>query len=270
MSNHNLQKIAIEWYQAKFQQTLLDLEKSFDQYRISEALMSIYKLIWDDFSSWFLEMVKPAYQQPIDAKTLKSVIAFLEDNLKVLHPFMPFLTEEIWQHISERTPKEALIIAEYPKMVSVNEALINEFKVASEVISGIRNIRKDKNIAFKDQIEFSILNNDNLNADFDAVIEKLGNLSSINYVTEKVDGALSFRVKSNEYFIPMGDAIDVEAEKEKLEEELKYTEGFLKSVQKKLSNERFVNNAPEKVITIERQKEADALAKIETIKASLS
>ena len=263
-------KIAIDWYQAKFQQTLIDLEKSFDQYRISEALMSIYKLIWDDFSSWFLEMVKPGYQQPIDAKTLKSVISFLEENLKVLHPFMPFLTEEIWQNISERTPEEALIIAAYPKMEAVNESLIGDFKVASEVISGIRNIRKEKNIAFKDQIEFSILNNDNLNSDFDAVIEKLGNLSSINYVTEKVDGALSFRVKSNEYFIPMGDAIDVEAEKIKLEEELKYTEGFLKSVQKKLSNERFVNNAPENVIKIERQKEADALSKIETIKASLN
>jgi valyl-tRNA synthetase len=263
-------KIAIDWYQAKFQQTLADLEKSFDQYRISEALMSIYKLIWDDFSSWFLEMVKPAYQQPIDVTTLKSVISFLEDNLKVLHPFMPFLTEEIWQHITVRTPEEALIIAEYPKIETVNKNLINEFKIASEVISGIRNIRKEKNIAFKDQIAFSVLNNDNLTTDFDAVIEKLGNLSSINYVTEKVDGALSFRVKSNEYFIPMGDAIDVEAEKEKLEEELKYTEGFLKSVQKKLSNERFVNNAPEQVIAIERKKEADALSKIETIKASLS
>ena len=263
-------KIAIEWYQAKFQQTLIELEKSFDQYRVSEALMSIYKLIWDDFSSWFLEMVKPAYQQPIDAVTLKAVISFLEDNLKVLHPYMPFISEEIWQHISDRTPQEALIIAEYPKIETVNENLINEFKVASEVISGIRNIRKEKNIAFKNEIEFSVLNNDNINTDFDAVIEKLGNLSSINYVTEKVEGALSFRVKSNEYFIPMGDAIDVEAEREKLEEELKYNEGFLKSVQKKLSNERFVSNAPEQVIKMERQKEADALAKIETIKASLN
>ncbi len=263
-------KIAIEWYRAKFQQTLIELEKSFDQYRVSEALMSIYKLIWDDFSSWFLEMVKPAYQQPIDAVTLKAVISFLEDNLKVLHPYMPFISEEIWQHISERTPEEALIIAAYPKMETVNENLINEFKVASEVISGIRNIRKEKNIAFKNEIEFSVLNNDNINTAFDAVIEKLGNLSSINYVTEKVDGALSFRVKSNEYFIPMGDAIDVEAERVKLLEELKYNEGFLKSVQKKLSNERFVSNAPEQVIKMERQKEVDALAKIETIKASLN
>jgi len=263
-------KIAIDWYQAKFQQTLVDLEKSFSQYRISEALMSIYKLVWDDFSSWFLEMVKPGYQQPMDTKTYKAVISFLEDNLKVLHPFMPFLSEEIWQTIAERSPEEALIIAEYPKTVNVNRNLIDGFKIASEVISGIRTIRKEKNISFKDEIEFSVLNNDKVSEDFDAVIKKLGNLSSLNYVTEKVDGALSFRVKSNEYFIPMGDAIDVEAEKAKLEEELKYTKGFLNSVQKKLSNERFVNNAPEKVIAIERQKEADALAKIETIKASLN
>ena len=263
-------KIAIAWYDAKFQQTLEDLEKSFDQYRISEALMSIYKLVWDDFSSWFLEMVKPAYQQPIDAQTYATVISFLENNLKVLHPYMPFITEEIWQEISKRTPEEALIISEYPKAKEVNSSLINDFKFASEVISGIRNIRKEKNIAFKDQIEFSILNNDNVTNDFDSVIQKLGNLSSINYVSNKVEGALSFRVKSNEYFIPMGDAIDLEAEKLKLEEELKYIEGFLKSVQKKLSNERFVNNAPEKVIKIERQKEADALAKVETLKASLA
>ena len=231
--------------------------------------MNIYKLIWDDFSSWFLEMVKPEYQQPMDAKTYKAVIAFLEDNLKILHPFMPFLSEEIWQDIAERTPEQALIIAEYPKVEAYNSTLINEFNVAADVISGIRTIRKEKNISFKDTIEFSILNNDKVSANFDMVIQKMGNISEISYVTSSVDGALSFRVKSNEYFIPMVGAIDVEAEKAKLEEELKYTQGFLKSVQGKLSNERFVNNAPEKVLAIERQKEADALAKIETIKASL-
>jgi len=262
-------KIAIEWYQAKFQQTLQDLEKSFEQYRISEALMSIYKLVWDDFSSWFLEMVKPGYQQPIDVKTYNSVISFFEDNLKILHPYMPFISEEIWQDIAERTPEEALVIATYPEIVEVNESLINNFKFASEVISAIRNVRKDKNIAFKNQIECSVLNNENSTKDFDAVIQKLGNLSSLKYVIEKVEGALSFRVKSNEYFIPMTSDVNVEEEKAKLEEELKYTEGFLKSVQKKLSNERFVNNAPEQVIKIERQKEADAIAKVETLNASL-
>ena len=262
-------KIAVQWYTAKFQKTLVDIENSFSQFRISEALMSLYKLIWDDYSSWFLEMVKPAYQQPIDAKTFKEITLFLEDNLKLLHPFMPFISEEIWQQISDRTPEEALIIAEYPKFTEFDEHVIKEFKVASEVISAIRTIRKDTNIAFKNKIEFSVLNNNKVNADFDAVIEKLGNLFSINYVDEKVDGAMSFRVNSNEYFIPMSADINVEEEKKKLEEELKYTEGFLRSVQKKLNNGRFVNNAPEKVIKNERQKEADALAKIETIKASI-
>ncbi|VAW26002.1 Valyl-tRNA synthetase, partial [hydrothermal vent metagenome] len=263
-------KIAIEWYQAKFQQTLQDIDRSFEQYRISEALMTIYKLIWDDFSSWFLEMVKPAYQQPIDLKTYNAVIVFFENNLKILHPYMPFISEEIWQEIKDRTPEEALIIAEYPTVKNVDESLINDFKFTSEIISNIRAIRKDKNIAFKDAIEFYILNNENFNKKFDTVIQKLGNLSSLEYVTEKVEGALSFRVKSNEYFIPMTLDINVEEEKTKIEEELNYTKGFLKSVQKKLSNERFVNNAPEQVIKNERKKEADALAKIETLKASLA
>ncbi|PKP28977.1 MAG: valine--tRNA ligase [Bacteroidetes bacterium HGW-Bacteroidetes-18] len=262
-------KVAIEWYNAKFQQALVELEKSFEQYRISEALMITYKLIWDDFSSWFLEMVKPEYQRPIDAKTYSAVVGFLEDNLKILHPFMPFLSEEIWQDITGRTPEEALIIAEYPKFTSVNEDLINDFKFASEVISGIRTIRKDRNIAFKNTIELLAINNENTSNYFDAVIEKLGNIASLTYVSEKVEGALSYRVKSNEYFIPMEAEINAEAEKAKLLEELKYTEGFLQSVQKKLGNERFVNSAPEQVIANERNKEADALAKIETIKASL-
>jgi len=263
-------KVAIEWYQAKFQQALSELEKSFEQYRISEALMITYKLIWDDFSSWFLEMVKPEYLQPIDAKTYSSVVGFLEDNLKILHPFMPFLSEEIWQDITERTPDEALIIGEYPKFTDVNEDLINDFKFASEVISGIRTIRKDRNIAFKFTIDLLVINNENTSNYFDAVIEKLGNIASLTYVSEKVEGALSYRVKSNEYFIPMEADINVEEEKVKLLEELKYTEGFLQSVQKKLSNERFVSSAPEQVIANERNKEADALAKIETLKASLA
>ncbi|MDD3721491.1 MAG: valine--tRNA ligase [Lutibacter sp.] len=262
-------KVAIEWYNSKFQQALVELEKSFEQYRISEALMITYKLIWNDFSSWFLEMVKPGYQQPIDAETYNSTVNFLEDNLKILHPFMPFLSEEIWQHITDRTPNEALIIAEYPKLTAVNETLINDFKFASEVISGIRTIRKEKNIAFKNTIDLLVINNENVTNYFDSVIEKLGNIASLTYVSEKVEGALSYRVKSNEYFIPMEADINAEEEKAKLLEELKYIEGFLQSVQKKLSNERFVSSAPEQVISNERNKEADALAKIETIKASL-
>jgi valyl-tRNA synthetase len=270
LAQPNASKIAIEWYESKFQKVLLEIEDHFSKYRLSDALMYIYKLIYDDFCGWLLEMVKPAYQQPIDAKTLKSVIAIFEDNLKIVHPFMPFLTEDIWHYIAERTPEEALIVAKWPETKPVNEVLISEFEFASEVISGIRNIRKQKNIAFKDAIGFSVINNEKSGDSFDEVIIKLGNLKSIEYTSEAVEGALTFRVKSNEYFIPMAGSIDVEAEIKKLTEELNYTEGFLKSVQKKLSNERFVAGAPEKVITNERNKEADALAKIETLKASLA
>jgi valyl-tRNA synthetase len=262
-------KVAIDWYKAKFQKVQEDIEKSFEQYRISEALMSIYKLIWDDFSSWLLEMIKPGYQQPIDIKTFNDVIELLENNLKVLHPFMPFITEEIWQNIKDRKPSEALIIAEYPKFTEVDETLVDAFSFAKEVISEIRAIRKDKNISYKDKIEVFVINNDKVNGNFDAIIEKMGNLSAFENVSKKIEGALSFRVKSNEYFIPISSNVNVEEEKAKLTEELKYIKGFLKSVQKKLSNERFVNNAPEQVILIERKKEADALAKIETLKASL-
>lgn len=263
-------KIAIDWYENKFQKTLLTIEDHFEKYRLSDALMETYKLVWNDFCSWLLEMIKPAYQQPIDRKTYNAVIAILENNLKILHPFMPFLTEEIWHYIAERSPEEALIVSSWPEKKPINESIISEFDFASEVISGVRTIRKQKNIAFKDAIELFVLNNDNASTTFDLVISKLGNIENLTYTDSAIEGALTFRVKSNEYFVPMAGAIDVEAEVEKLTEELNYTEGFLKSVQKKLSNERFVNNAPEQVVASEKKKEADALAKIETLKASLA
>ena len=263
-------RIAIDWYENKFQSTLQVIEDHYSKYRISDALMETYKLIWNDFCSWLLEMVKPEYQQPIDRTTYNAIIAILEDNLKILHPFMPFLTEEIWQYIAERTPEEALIVSQWPKAKAVNTDIIKEFDFAAEVISGVRTIRKQKNIAFKDAIELSVLNNENATSMFDVVIAKMGNICNLNYTDAKVDGALTFRVKSNEYFVPMAGAINVEEEIKKLTEELNYTEGFLKSVQKKLSNERFVNNAPEQVVASERKKEADALAKIETLKSSLA
>ncbi|MCB0437559.1 MAG: valine--tRNA ligase [Mangrovimonas sp.] len=263
-------KVAIEWYEAKFQQVLSEIEDHFSKYRLNDALMATYKLIWDDFCSWFLEMVKPAYGEPIDAKTLESVISLFEDNLKILHPFMPFLTEDIWQYITERTPENALIISRWPALKAVNERLISEFELAQDVVSGIRTIRKDKNISFKETINLSVVNNEKANPTFDSVIAKLSHVETLNYVDGSVDGALTFRVKSNEYFIPVTGAVDIEEEIKKLTEELKYTQGFLKSVQGKLSNERFVNNAPEQVVAVEKKKEADALAKIETIKASLA
>jgi len=263
-------KIALEWYDNKFQAAYAEIENHFSKYRLSDALMTTYKLVWDDFCSWLLEMIKPGYQQSIDKATFNAVIEMFENNLKVLHPFMPFLTEELWHQISDRSETQALIVSVYPESKTVDQTILNDFEIAAEVVSGIRTIRKEKNISFKDTIEFSVLNNESISMRFDSVIKKLGNISELSYVTEKVDGTLSFRVKSNEYFIPMAGAIDVAAEVKKLTEELSYTQGFLKSVQKKLSNERFVNNAPEAVITSERKKEADALAKIETINVSLA
>ncbi len=260
---------AIKWFDAKLVKVLEDLERSYENYRISEALMITYKFIWDDFSSWYLEMIKPAYQSPIDAKTYEQTLNNFEKIVKILHPFMPFISEEIWQLIRERTTEEALIISPWPKIENANNDLVKEFEFAAEIISGIRTIRKEKNIPNKDSIELFVLNKENIQIDFDVIIQKLGNISKLAYIDKKKEGALSFRVRSNEYFIPMGDNINIEAEIEKLESELMYAEGFLKSVQKKLSNERFVSNAPEQVIAAERKKEADALAKILTINDSL-
>ncbi|MGW9685578.1 valine--tRNA ligase [Flagellimonas sp. 2504JD1-5] len=263
-------KIGIEWYTAKFNQTLAEIEDHFSKYRISDALMAIYKLVWDDFCSWLLEIVKPAYQKPIDKTTLNAVIHLFEQNLKILHPFMPFLSEEVWQHIAERTPDQALIVSEWPKQEEINTSIIRDFDFAAEVISGIRTIRKEKNIPQKDALELSVLKSEKGNGQMDVIISKLTNLSKIQTVDATLDGALSFRVKSNEYFIPISGAIDIEAEIKKITEELNYTRGFLQSVQKKLSNERFVNNAPEKVVAVEKKKAADAEAKIETLEKSLA
>ena len=262
-------KIGLAWYDAKFQKALTEIEDHFSKYRLSDALMTIYKLIMDDFSSWFLEIVKPNYLQPIDKKTFDAVLEVLQNNLKVLHPFMPFLTEEIWQFIAKRSPEEALIIAKYPVQKEFDAKIIADFDFASDVISGVRTIRKDKNIPFKEGIELFVVQNENSNVIFNPVIQKLTNIVTFKTVSNKVEGA-SFRVKSNEYFVPISiENIDVEAEIKKLESELKRAEGFLFGIVKKLSNERFVSNAPEQVITIERKKEVDTKAKIETIKSSL-
>ncbi|MGB3343324.1 MAG: valine--tRNA ligase [Aequorivita sp.] len=270
-------KIAVEWYRSKFQKTLDEIEDHYSKYRISDALMATYKLVWDDFCSWFLEMVKPGFGEPISENTYLQVISILEDNLKILHPFVPFISEEIWQHITQRDISEALIISKWPTAETFEavpadrrKEVIKNFDFASEIISGIRTIRKEKSISFKETIVLSILNNEESSKEFDVIIKKLGNISELDYITEKLDGALTFRVKSNEYFIPISGTLNVAEEIEKLSEELKYVEGFLRSVRGKLRNERFVNGAPEEVVNIEKQKEADALAKIETLKASLA
>ena len=260
----------LQWYTHRFNQTLIEIEDHFSKYRISDALMATYKLVWDDFCSWLLEIVKPGYQQAIDAKTYKEVIEALENNLRILHPFTPFASEEIWSLITSRAPEEALIVNQWPEPSDYNKDHIALFDTAAEVISGIRTIRKSKNIAFKDAIELHILNNEQGAIPFETIITKLCNLSAIEIIEKPLDGALSFRVKSNEYFIPLEGAIDIEAEIAKIKEELTYTQGFLKSVSKKLSNERFVANAPDQVVINERKKQTDAETKIKALEKRLA
>jgi len=251
------------------QKTLAEIEDHFEKYRLSDALLAIYKLVWDDFCSWFLELIKPTFGQPIDQTTFNAAIHLLEQNLKLLHPFMPFLSEEIWQYIVDRPADEALIVSTWPEQKVFDQSLIEAFETTTEVIANIRTIRKDKNIPFKEALSLMVLNNDGLSHTFDAVIQKLTNVAEITYVKDSVSGALAFRVNANEYFIPLGQTIDLEAERAKLDEELKYLQGFLRSVQGKLSNEKFVNGAPEQVLANERKKEADTMAKIATIEAGL-
>ena len=263
-------QIAINWFDSKLSETIKSINVNYDKFRISEVLMSVYKLVWDDFCSSYLEMIKPAYQKPIDKVTLEATLSYFEDILKLLHPFMPFISEEIWSLISERTSEERLIVASWPIETDIDSKILADEKFAAEVISGIRTIRKEKNIPNKDQIELFVKRNETIDQSFDSVITKLGNLSVLNYVDKKVDGALSFRVKSNEYYVPLSGSINIEEEIATLTQELEYTKGFLNSVMKKLSNERFVNNAPEQVIANERKKQSDAEAKIKTIQEQLS
>ncbi len=262
--------VAIEWYENRFQKVLVEINDLFDKFRISEALMAIYKLVWDDFCSWYLEMVKPGYEQPINAKTLEATKSFFENLLKVLHPFTPFVAEELWHALRDRAEGDDIIVAPWPRVKSFDAQNLKQFDLASEVITNIRNIRKSNNIATKVKLELFIRKTQTIETGFDSIIVKMGNLSVLEYVQDKVANANSFIVAGNEYFIPFGDTIDVEAEKAKISEELTYTKGFLKSVQSKLSNERFVTGAPEAVITNERKKEADALAKIALLEEKMA
>ena len=262
-------KIGVEWFNAQLNKTLIELEDNFSKYRLSEALMETYKLIWNDFCAVYLEIAKPAYQQPIDLQTYQQTIQFFEQLMAILHPFMPFVTEELWQNLEARKDGESLMMNPFPKAAKVDETLIEELNFAMEVITEIRTIRKQKNIPNKDQLELFVKTNQQHNRRFDAIITKLTNLSALNYTNDKIDGAFSFVIKSNEYFIPISEIVDVEAEKEKIKKELDYTLGFLNSVNQKLSNERFVNNAPEQVLAIERKKQAEAESKIKVLEEQL-
>ena len=259
--------VAVEWFKMKLDKTIKEVNDSFSKYRLSEAMMAVYKLFWDEFSSWYLEIVKPGYQQPIDAVTYRATIGFFDSLLKLLHPFMPFITEELWQALENRKEGESLMLALMPEAGLVDDNLLDQFEIVKEVVGGVRTIRLQKNIPNKESLELHVLGEHC--SDFNPVICKMCNLSAIRCVEEKTLEAISFLVRTTEYAVPVGTVINVEEELAKLEEELKYQQGFLASVLKKLSNENFVNKAPEKVIEMERKKQADAESKIKSIEENI-
>ena len=261
--------VALDWYENKFQSVLSQINDHFDKFRISDALMCVYKLIWDDFCSVLLEIIKPEFSKPIDKKTYKSLILIFENNLKLLHPFMPFISEELWQSINKRKVDQALVVSSWPDSKSYNNKIIEEFKFVSDVITSIRSVRKKHNISFKESIELSVINNEGVSDKYDSIIKKICNVNAILYVKTEVKDVISFRMNTNIYFIPLSTEVDIKDEILKLENELNYNLGFLKSVEKKLSNKKFAKNAPESVIEIEKKKKSDAMAKIDLIKESI-
>jgi valyl-tRNA synthetase len=261
-------KVTVEWFNSLLSRSIKEIDEQFANFRISEALMQVYKLFWDEFSAWYLELVKPAYGSPIDAKTYEATLEIFDKMLKLLHPFMPFITEEIWHYLAERKDGESIMREQMPAAGDYNELLIADVEFAKEVIANLRTIRKDKNIPQKDSLE--LFYNGEMNPAVISLIVKLGNLTEVKATDIKVDGASSFLVKTTEFFVPLGDKLDVEEELKKLSAELEYTKGFLNSVMKKLSNEKFVNSAPEAVVNGERKKQADAEAKIVALEAQIA
>jgi len=261
-------KIAIEWFRSRFNQELTILNDHYDKFRLSDALMTTYKLVWDDYCSWYLEMVKPAFGSPIDENTLDATVSFLEDLLKVLHPFVPFITEEIWDMMGERSKSERMIIAAWPAAGKVDTQLVSGFELAEKVIMEVRRIRNEKQISPKEKL--NLLVKGAWQAEFGPVVTKLANLDSIENVSDAPSGAAGFVIKVVEFFVPLAGLVDASEEKEKLMKELDYTKGFLVSVEKKLSNERFVSSAPEQVVLAEKNKKADAEAKIKALEEQLA
>ena len=262
-------RLATEWFDAMLTKTAAEVDDLFGKYRLSEALMAVYKLFWDEFSSWYLEMVKPAYGQPIDKATYEKTLGFFDTLLKLLHPFMPFITEELWQHIYDRKEGESIMTQILNVAGNYDETIIAQFEAVKEVIGGIRTIRLQKNIAQKEALTLEVVGESPVSK-YNAVIAKLCNLSAINAVAAKAEGAAAFMVGTTEYAVPLGNLINVEEELKKLEADLKYQEGFLQSVLKKLSNEKFVSKAPANVIDMERKKQADAETKIAALKESIA
>ena len=260
--------IAVKWFESKLAIALTETNDLFEKFRINEALLVVYRLFWDEFSSWYLEMVKPAYGSPIDKKTYDATIGFFDALLRMLHPFMPFITEELWQHIADRKDGESIMYAPMPESKTPDMTIIGDIDFAKEIITGIRAVRASKNISPKEQLKLEVINAPV--PAMDAVIKKLGNVSETVSVTEKDPAAASFMVGTTEFEIPLMNNIDVEGEIARLTKDLEYQEGFLASVMKKLSNERFVNSAPAPVVEAERRKQADAETKIKALKESLA
>ena len=262
-------KLAMAWFESKQSEVAAEVVDLFSKYRLSEALMAVYKLFWDEFSSWYLEMIKPAYGQGINSTVHSATISFFENLLRLLHPFMPFITEELWQQMYERKPGESIMVCPLSMDNNVDSDMVQQFETVKEVISSVRSIRLQKNIAQKEALELQVLG-ENPAAAFNAVIIKMCNLSALDVVDAKTDGAASFMVGTTEYAVPLGNMIDVEAEISRMEAELKHKEGFLQGVMKKLSNEKFVNNAPAAVLEMERKKQADAESIIKSLKESIA
>ena len=258
---------AIVWFQERLNESLIVINDHFEKFRISDALMETYKLIWDDFCSWYLEMIKPGYEQPIDLKTLTQTKVFFEKLMQMLHPFMPFITEELWHTLNDRTEGDDIIISSWPVVSPLNENILTSMNEVFEIISGIRNFRKSQNIAQKVKLTCVVASTSS--NPLDAVLLKMGNLSELKRQADEIAGAHCFMVKGVAYYIPFGELIDVEGERAKILEEIKYTKGFLAAVQGKLSNERFVAGAPEQVVAVERQKEADAVQKLTLLESRL-
>lgn len=259
---------AVKWFESTINATLEEVKDLFGKFRLSEALMAVYKLFWDEFSSWYLEMIKPAYQKPIDRKTYEATLEYFDTLLRLLHPFMPFITEELWQHISNRKDGESIMYASIPESGKVDKNIVDSINTAKEIIAGVRTIRLQKNIPNKETLKLQVIgkfNNEN-----SSIIKKLANLSDIEEVGEKDPTASTFLVGTTEYSVPLGNNINIEEELNKLETELTYLKGFLKSIDAKLSNEKFVNNAPAQVVDGERKKKSDAESKIKTIEESIS
>jgi valyl-tRNA synthetase len=267
-------EVGITWFKAKFEQSLIEIEDHYSKYRLSDALNSVYKLIWDDFCSVYLEIIKPEYGKPLSKKVHAETIGIFENLLKVLHPFMPFISEELWHELGERSEKDCLIIAKYPKVAeqgTSNIELLKQFEIAFDVIAGVRVIRNTKQIPMKNPLELLVrTNQEAVYNKFGGIIQRLSNVSSIQFVKEKKENCISFLVKADELFVPVGELLDADKEKENAQKELEYLQGFLESVTKKLSNERFVQNAKPEIIQNEMNKKADAEAKIKALTEQLS